>query len=240
MAMKTRTNTPHDRLARDTTVLLLSDYQVGPLWEPAAMQLRRDVAALAKVASTLGVPTILTAMACDDWGPTITELTDATPRAAVVHRSVLDPWSVPRVRQAIEATGRRHLVVAGVATEMGVVRAALGAIHDGYKVHALLDVSGYFSPRAAAAAVLRMCAAGVVISNCAMVLIELVHGSLERKACDLLAVSLRHGLPRPPVAAGTGSGRRVRSRLAIADESVSRKRNAGAAFRVHGGSVDPR
>ena len=112
---------------------------------------------------------------------------------------------------------------------MCVARAAIGAAHDGYEVHLLLDASGYFNSRAAAAAILRMRAAGVIISNRAMVLIELVHGDLERRACELLAVSLRHALPRPPAAAGSGLTRRARSRLAIADESVPRQRNGGAA-----------
>jgi hypothetical protein len=208
MATKLRINAPEARVSRENTVFLLGDFQVGPLWEPSAGQLRRDVVALARVATSLGVPTILTAMACDDWGPVITELTDVTAGAAVIQRSVLDPWSVPRVRQAIEATGRPHLIVAGVATEMCVVRAALGATHDGYTVHAVLDASGHFSPRAAAAAVLRMRAAGVIVSNCATVLSELVVGDLERKACELLAVSLHHALPRPPAAVGTGPRRR--------------------------------
>ena len=208
MTMQTRIIARHDPLSRDSTVLLLGDYQVGPLWEPDAMQLRRDVVALAGVARALEVPTILTAMACDDWGPIISELTDVTPNAAVIQRSVLDPWSVPRLRQAIEETGRAHLIVAGVATEMCVVRAALGAAHDGYGVHAVIDVCGHFSPRAAAAAILRMRAAGVMISNCATVLIELVRGDVERTACELLAASLRHALPQPPAAVGTGARRR--------------------------------
>lgn len=218
MSMQTRTNAPYAPLARDSAVLLLGDYQVGPLWEPDAMQLRRDVVALAGVASTLGVPTILTAMACDDWGPIITELTDVTPSAVVIQRSVLDPWTVPRLRQMIEVTGRRHLILAGVATETCVVRAALGAAHDGYEVHAVLDVCGHFSPRAAAAAILRMRAAGVVVSNCATVLVELVRGDLERRACELLAGSLRHALPPPPAALGTGRRRAIPLGVAVADE----------------------
>jgi nicotinamidase-related amidase len=196
-----------DRLSRDSTVLLLIDYQVGPLWEPDAASLRREVVALARVATSLGVPTILTAIASDDWGPIIPELTRVTPGAEVIQRSVLDPWSVSRVRHAIEATGRSHLVIAGVATEMSVARAALGATGDGYRVFAPLDASGHFSARAAAAAVLRMCAGGVIVSNCATVLIELVKGNTEREACELLAIILRHALPRPPAVT---SGRSIR------------------------------
>jgi isochorismate hydrolase len=208
MNTKARINAPHDGLTRDSTVLLLVDYQVGPLWEPDAMALRRDIVALAGVVSSLGVPTVLTAMACDDWGPIIPELTRATPGAPVIQRSVLDPWSVPRVREAVEETGRTHLVIAGVATEMCVACAALGAARDGYSVYAVLDASGHFSPHAAAAAVMRMRAGGVVVSNCAMILLELVKDDLERGPSALLALSLRHALPQPPAASGTGVRRR--------------------------------
>ena len=211
MTMQTRIIARHDLLSRDSTVLLLGDYQVGPLWEPDAMQLRRDVVALAGVAHSLEVPTILTAMACDDWGPIIRELTDVTPNAAVIQRGVLDPWSVPLLRQAIEETGRTHLVIAGIATEMCVVHAALGAAQDCYRVRAVIDVCGHFSARAAAAAILRMRAAGVMVSNSATVLIELVRGDLERRACELLAASLRHALPQPPLRSAQVPDAAVRS-----------------------------
>src|SRR5262245_46997003 len=180
MIMDAKIATPQDGLTRDSSVLLLIDYQIGPLWETDAAQLRRDVAVLAKVASGLGIPTILTAFACDDWGSIIPELTGVTPSALVIQRSVLDPWSVTRVRQAIEATGRTDLIIAGLATEMCVARAALGATHDGYRVYAVLDASGHFSRQAAAAAILRMRAGGAVIANWATVLVGLGTGASQR------------------------------------------------------------
>jgi len=209
MTRNSRISAPRDRLARESTVLLLVDYQIGPLWEPDAVELRRDVVALASVASSVGVPTILTVLACDDWGPIIPELAQVTLSAALIPRSVLDPWSVLRIRQAIEATGRTQLVIAGVATEMCVSRAAVGATRDGYRVHAVLDASGHFSPQAAAAAVLRMRARGVIVSSCATVLIELVNGDdVERGTSELVAGSLPHKLPPPPAVRGTIPRRR--------------------------------
>jgi isochorismate hydrolase len=198
----------HDRLVRDDAVLLLIDFQVGPLWELDAQGLRRDVVALARVAGIVGVPSILTALAMDDWGPIIPSLTHATPDAVTIERSVLDLWSIPRLRQAIEATGRTQLVIAGIATEICVVRAALDARRAGYRVNAVLDASGHFNARAAADAVFRMRAAGVVITSSAAVLIELLRSSPESEASDLLAIGLRHTLPRPPA---TSIGRRTRT-----------------------------
>jgi len=209
MTRNSRNNVPRDRLTRESSVFLLVDYQVGPLWESDAVALRREVVALASVATSLGVPIILTALSCDDWGPIIPELARVTLSAALIQRSVLDPWSVLRVREAIEATGRTQLVIAGVATEMCVCCAAVGARRDGYGVHAVLDVSGHFSPQAAAAAVLRMRARGVIVANCSTVLIELANGDLERGASELVARSLRHKLPPPPAAVGVPRRRRT-------------------------------
>jgi len=68
-----------DRLTRETTVVLLLDHQVGPLWEPDAAGLRRNVSCLAAHASALDIPTIVSTMSCDEWGPIISELTTALP-----------------------------------------------------------------------------------------------------------------------------------------------------------------
>ncbi|HTE45065.1 MAG TPA: isochorismatase family protein [Gemmatimonadaceae bacterium] len=189
---------PLHRLMGDDAVLVLIDCQVGPLWEPDASGLRQDVVALARAAKQQNVPTILSVLASDHWGPIIPELTDATPGAEVIERRGRDPWTLSPIRQAIEATGRQQIVIAGVATETCIVRAALGATRDGYDVYAVVDASGHYSPRAAMAAVLRMRAGGVTVTNYSTVLVELVGAGLLVDRSALLAIGLRHTLPRPP------------------------------------------
>src|SRR4029450_3162594 len=133
-----------DQITRDRAVFLFLDHQVGPLWEPDATGLRRDAARLAAAAKRLGVPTVLSAMSCDAWGPIVPELREASRGAPTVRRAAINAWHVQRVRQAIEATGRTHLIIAGLAIEGSVLATALAAAESGYPVHLVLDTSGHF------------------------------------------------------------------------------------------------
>ena len=189
-----------DQLTRDSAVFLFLDHQVGPLWEPDATGLRRDVARLAAAAKRLGVPTILSAMSCDAWGPIVPELREASRGAPTFRRATINAWHVQRVRQAIEATGRTHLIVTGLAIEGCVLATALAAAESGYPVHLVLDTSGHFRRDDATTAIARLLRAGVTVTTASALLVQLGKG-LDSQATEILALAVCHSLPSPPATA---------------------------------------
>jgi nicotinamidase-related amidase len=189
-----------ERLTRQRVVLLLLDHQVGPLWEPDAAALRRDVARLASEAAKLRVPTIASATSCDAWGPIIPELRCIVPPAAVIPRSVVNAWHVTPVRSAVEVTRRQQLIIAGLATEGCVVSTALAAADSGYRVYVALDASGHFKEAEATTAIARMVHAGVRVTSSGTLLAELLAHDPELAATELLALAHCHRLPSPPAA----------------------------------------
>jgi nicotinamidase-related amidase len=195
--MKALIGYTRDRLTRDNAVLLLIDHQVGLLWEPGATELRRNVAGLARAATILDVPTILTATASHVWGPIIPELIAAAPDTPVIERTIASVWDDPRVRRAVESTNRTKLIIAGIATEVCVAWAAQAAASAGYTVYAVIDASGHFSPRAATTAVVRMLEAEVIVTNSAPVVIEMVGDDADPVAREVLTLALGRTLPGP-------------------------------------------
>jgi nicotinamidase-related amidase len=120
----------YDRLTRDNAVLLLIDEQVGLLTGIRDMditELRRNVVGLAKAAKILSVPTILSTTMPPLWGPVLPEPTAALPNTEIIERSRINAWDEPRVRRAIEATGRKKLIIEGIATEVCLTFPALAA-----------------------------------------------------------------------------------------------------------------
>jgi isochorismate hydrolase len=120
--MSQHENANLNMLSSDNAVVLLVDHQVGlisgvrdiPLGD-----LKHNVVALAKAARTLGVPVIVTATMPDGmWGPTMPELTAALPGVAVISRTMINAWEDQNVRAAIEETGRKQIIVAGVSLEI--------------------------------------------------------------------------------------------------------------------------
>jgi nicotinamidase-related amidase len=63
--------------------------------------------------------------------------------AARVRRAgIVNTWDDPNFRAAIEATGRRQLIMGGVTTDVCLIYPTISAVEAGYAVQAVLDVSG--------------------------------------------------------------------------------------------------
>lgn len=67
--------------------------------------------------------------------------------------------------KAIEATGKKQVVISGVLTEICVAFPALSLIERGYEVFVITDASGTFNVGTREAAHKRMAAAGVQLLN---------------------------------------------------------------------------
>lgn len=135
----------YDRLTTDNACLLLVDHQIGPLWELEFAETRRRVVELAGAARRFHLPTIISAIGIENLGPIIPELTAAVEEAPHIVRSVVNAWDDHRVRSAIEETGRKKLIVAGSAANVGVALCAKSAADAGYDVYAPIDASAQFS-----------------------------------------------------------------------------------------------
>ena len=65
-----------------------------------------------------------------------------------IDRTKVNAWEEPAFRAAVEATGRRKLIMAALWTEVCLVFPALDLLRDGYEVYAVSDASGGTSPDA--------------------------------------------------------------------------------------------
>src|SRR5712692_6676616 len=132
----------HERLTSDNAALLLIDHQVGLLTgvsDIPVAELKHNVVALAKAFKVLGVPIIVTATSPEMWGPTIAELTEALPEVTIINRTMVNAFDEPRFAKAVETTGRKKLVIAGVATEVCLAFPAIFATAAGYDAYAVID-----------------------------------------------------------------------------------------------------
>jgi nicotinamidase-related amidase len=88
------------------------------------------------------------------------------PKAAYIARpGNINAWDNENFVSAVQKTGRKQLVIAGVVTEVCVAFPALSAIEAGYDVFIVTDASGTFNEVTRHAAWTRMAAAGVQLMN---------------------------------------------------------------------------
>lgn len=151
---------------KDTIVLLL-DHQTGlfqTVKDIPVQDLRANTVVLAKAAELAKAPVITTASEPNGPnGPLMPELEQASPNARYIPRKgEISAWDNADFRKAVEASGKKTLVLAGVWTSVCVAFPALQAKAEGYKVYAVVDASGDMSEMASQAAMARMAQAGII------------------------------------------------------------------------------
>ena len=179
-----------ERLTPDNAALLLIDHQVGlftGVRDIPVAELKHNVVALAKAVKVLGVPIIVTATSPEMWGPIISELKDALPGISIINRTTVNAFDEPRFAKAVEATGRKKLIIAGVSTEVCLAFPAIHATAIGYDAYAVIDASGTFSETKRITGLLRMVQAGVIVADYATVAVEMLKDNASPKAGDLYA-----------------------------------------------------
>jgi nicotinamidase-related amidase len=119
---------------------------------------------LARAGKLFGVPTILTTVAKDSFsGPFMPEITEEVfPDHPVIDRTSINSWLNADFRQAVEATGRKRFVLAGLWTGACVNFPTLDMLSAGYEIFVVADACGDTSPEAHERAMQRMVQAGAV------------------------------------------------------------------------------
>ncbi|GGZ03357.1 hydrolase [Streptomyces poonensis] len=129
---------------------------------------------LAKAARAFDVPVVLSTVAAESFsGPIMPQLADVFPDQKIIDRTSMNAWEDTAFVDAVKATGRKKLVLAGLWTEVCVVLPTLSALAQGYEVYVVTDASGGVSPQAHEHAVQRMIQAGAVPVTWVQVLLEL-------------------------------------------------------------------
>ncbi len=163
-------NTSYTRLDKDQAAVLLVDHQTGLLSLVRDMQpdmFKNNVLALAALAQYFKLPTILTTSFEDGPnGPLVPELKEAFPEAPYIARpGQINAWDNEDFVQAVMATGKKQLIIAGVVTEVCVAFPALSALAEDFEVFVVTDASGTFNEITRDAAWERMSQAGAQLMS---------------------------------------------------------------------------
>lgn len=166
-------------LSTDNAVLAMIDHQTGLLVnvrDIAPETLRKNINGLVKMAKTAGIPSVVTSsMPEGPNGPVLSDITETLGGDVINRAGEINAWDSPEFRAAIEATGRRKIIMAGIVTDVCLLFPALSAVAEGYDVYAVVDASGTWDEVTRDAAMLRMSQAGVKVATWASVLAEIMN-----------------------------------------------------------------
>jgi nicotinamidase-related amidase len=153
-------------LTPQNAVLTLIDYQreqyagVGSVGHD---ELLIHVTMLGRIAMAFELPVVLsTVYVKHGMSGTNAELRDALPGVPEIDRTTMNSWEDPDFRAAVERTGRKKLIIAGLWTEVCVAFPTLDALRAGYQVYVVADAIGGVSRVAHESAMQRMIQAGAI------------------------------------------------------------------------------
>lgn len=151
-------------LTPQNAVLALIDYQPEQYAGVASIphdELLANVTLLGHLATVFALPVVLTTVYVrHGMGATNRDLREALPGVPEIDRTTMNSWEDPDFRSAIETSGRRKLIIAGLWTEVCVAFPTLDALREGFDVYFVVDAIGGVSTAAHEAAVQRMIQAG--------------------------------------------------------------------------------
>jgi nicotinamidase-related amidase len=182
---------PYEPLTAQNAAVVLVDHQVGLMTgvrDYSTGELKHNVVALAKAAKALKLPIVVATTARDSmWGPTFPELVETLPGIEIIDRSSVNAFDDARVTRAIEATGRKKLIFAGISLEVCAALPAMTAVAKGLDAYVAVDASGTFSETKRQAGILRMLQAGVIVSDYATLMVEILKDNARTEAVEVYA-----------------------------------------------------
>ena len=159
-------NTDGGLLTRDNCAVVFIDHQPQMTFGVSGterQQLFNNVMMLAKGANLFNVPVVLTTVETKGFsGYMWPQLLDVFPEQTPVERSSMNSWDDEGFRDAIKATGKKNIVIAGLWTEVCVAWPTLNMIDEGYNIFVCEDASAGTSAMAHCAAMDRMVQAGAI------------------------------------------------------------------------------
>ena len=191
-----------DTFSPADSVLLLIDHQLGTMKLIKNIPLdlvKRNTLALAKTAKILNIPVVLTSSQEQNvQGPLLPALEHILPgafAARIQRAGIVNAWNDPNFKKAVEATGRRNLIMAGVTTDVCLVFPAISACREGYQVQAVIDASGSPYELSEDMSRRRMEREGVVLTATNTLMAELAQDWSRPEGGQLLGILFQEVLP---------------------------------------------
>lgn len=182
-------------LDKDNSALIFIDHQPQMAFGVANIdrqQLKNNVVGLAKAGKIFNVPTLITSVETESFSGYIwPELLAVHPEITPIERTSMNSWEDAAFVKAVEATGRKKLVISALWTEVCLTFPALMALEAGYEVYVVTDTSGGTSVDAHERSIDRMVQAGAVPVTWQQVLLEYQRDWARKDTYDAVMALVR-------------------------------------------------
>jgi nicotinamidase-related amidase len=175
-------------LTPDNCVVTLIDFQPQMLFGVGnfdRQSILNNVVALSKATRVFDVPVVLSTVETKSFsGNMWPQVLAVFPKREPIERSSMNSWDDKNFVAAVQKSGKKKIVLAGLWTETCVALATIQAIHDNYEVYVVEDCCGDVSQVAHDNAMKRMIQAGAKPVTALSVMLEWQRDWAERDTYD--------------------------------------------------------
>ena len=152
-------------LTPQNAALVVIDYQPSQVQAVHSMDhdlLVRNIVSVARLAKAYQMPIVLSTVNVNANGqpPTLPELKEVLADSVELDRTQINAWEDVEFRAAVEATGRKKLVMTALWTEVCLAFPSLDALRAGYEIFPVVDAVAGTSAEAHRAGLERIVQAG--------------------------------------------------------------------------------
>ena len=175
-------------LTPDNCVLTMIDLQPQMLFGVVNLDrqsLINNNLLLAKASKVFGVPSVISTVETQAFsGRLWPQLEAVFPDVSLIERTTMNSWDDERFVAAIERSGRKKIVLAGLWTETCVALATVQAMYDGYEVFVVEDCCGDVTQLAHDNAMKRVIQAGAKPVTALSVMLEWQRDWAQKETYD--------------------------------------------------------
>ena len=157
--------------------MIFIDYQPTQISAISSMDLQLlvdNVVRVAKLGKIFNLPIVLsTVNVKDGQKPTVPPLRQVLSDQKELDRTTINAWEDKEFLDAVEATGRKKLIICALWTEACLIFPSLDAMKEGYEVYPVVDAVGGTSLEAHQTALQRIALAGGKLVSWVQLLTEL-------------------------------------------------------------------
>ena len=172
---------PVSKFTIENAAIILVDHQITTLSWVKSLPKETVIAScrtLAKMAIAYKMPLVLTTTMEDYVGATADEIREVAPdafEARFKRGGALNCWDDKALRDHVKASGRTHIILAGLTTDICLFWAATGARLLGYQVLVVADACGTMTALGDELSYARLRDAGVIVTVTNQAVTELVN-----------------------------------------------------------------
>ena len=158
--------------------MIFIDYQPTQIYATSSMDLQLlvdNVVRVAKLGKIFNLPIVLsTVNVKGGQKPTIPPLKQVLSDLEELDRTTINAWEDKEFLEAVQATGRKKLIICALWTEACLIFPSLDALRDGYEVYPVVDAVGGTSLEAHQYALQRIAQAGGKLESWVQLMCELL------------------------------------------------------------------